>query len=343
MFFSSEKCLLPPTCAFSVSSSDRRLTTSCPQRSQRSTRLHPRRRCRCGERIGRDGRTRLHPRRRRIAGCSHRTCAMSTRSSPPYTKRYGNLVRITLDFWVTEPRTTHLRKPRQALCVSVFLAQKLMSTPHPRARRLLPLRAHLRALLPQETAQKRLVLAAAALPVLQVPLHAFSLVVPYLVAMLEAFSPKAIQAKQPDVRKKRNNTDISKGGATAAVNASSPLLRQERGSANTRREGRRQWPDEPEDPTASTGLFAPVEPAPPIDQGESQPSRQVAAAVAPAGSRPTVPEDAQASAQAEPPEPDEAATHAAAWVSVFDLSAARLGPSLAAEVLLPSVLATLER
>lgn len=32
-----------------------------------------------------------------------------------------------------------------------------------------------------------------------------------------------------------------------------------------------------------------------------------------------------------------------AWVSVFDLSAARLGPSLAIEVLLPSVLGVLER
>lgn len=57
-------------------------------------RLHRRRRCRRGERVGRDARTRLHLRLRPIAGCSHRTCAMSTPSSPPFTKRYGNLVGV---------------------------------------------------------------------------------------------------------------------------------------------------------------------------------------------------------------------------------------------------------
>lgn len=39
----------------------------------------------------------------------------------------------------------------------------------------------------------------------------------------------------------------------------------------------------------------------------------------------------------------EAAKHAQAWVAVFDISSARLGPSLAAEVMLPPVFSALER
>lgn len=198
-----------------------------------------------------------------------------------------------------------------------------------------PACAHLRELRAQETAQKRLVLAAAALPVLQVPLHAFSLVVPYLVALLEAFSPKAKEFGMRKQRNTSNDTEEREGRATATkADKNGALLRQERGGVETRREGGRQRPDQIEAPTNSTGLPTPVVPPPSTEQGDSQPPRLMAAAVAvTVENRPTAAVDAEAL---------EAAKHAAAWVSVFDLCAARLGPSLATEVLLPSVLATLE-
>lgn len=213
-------------------------------------------------------------------------------------------------------------------------------------------RTLLRTLRDQETAQKRLALAAAALPVLQVPLHAFSLVVPYLVALLEAFSPEAKEAGTRKSTSPNNNTTEAGRGCAASgatVDPSGALLRQERGGVNaTRREGRRQRQDRLGALTGSTGLSAPVEPPTSMAQGESQPPRLAAAAAVTMETRATEPEDAEASAQVEAevaPEMEalEAAKHAAVWVSVFDLCAARLGPSLAAEVLLPSVLATLER
>ena len=195
-------------------------------------------------------------------------------------------------------------------------------------------------LLAQETGQKRLVLAAAALPVLQVPLHAFSLVVPYLVALLKAFSS---QAKEIG---KSNSVEAGEGYATASEVNNDALLRQERRGVKTRREARRQLPDRTEAPTSSTDLSTPAAPPPATEQGESQPLGTMAAAATAAAtteSRPTAAEDAEAwEKEASETEALEAAKHAAAWVSVFDLCAARLGPSLAAEVLLPPVLATLE-
>lgn len=206
-----------------------------------------------------------------------------------------------------------------------------------------PLRAHLRVLRAQETAQKRLVLAAAALPVLQVPLHAFSLVVPYLVALLEPFSPKTEEADMPKKRNTSNSTGAGKGCATATVDASDALLRQERGGISPQREGKRPPPEGLQNPSASTGLSAPMEPRPPTEEGENRSPRLVAAD-ATLETRQSITQGAEASVQAETSETEalEAAKHAAAWVSVFDLCAARLGPSLAAEVLLPSVVATLE-
>ena len=367
-------------CAFSFPRSDRRRTISCPQRSQRYKRLHLRRRCRRGKLVGQDARTLRHLRHRPMAGCSHRTCATSTHSLPPFTKRYtytvaaicaisavpGPLFRHRRDVGLSGASlgvhfpvlcvrtifTSGLTAPQtissetqgwlSAFRYGAFhtlltsLTPALPSTPY-------PLRARLRVLRAQETAQKRLVLAAAALPVLQVPLHAFSLVVPYLVALLEAFSPKAEEIDMRTTRETSVRTEAGEACATSTADGSNALFRQGRGGACPQRKGRRRRPYILETPTTSTGLSAPTDTPPSIEEVRGQPSRLVAAEAA-VENRPTVLEDAEASAQAETSETEasEAAKHAAAWVSVFDLCAARLGPSLAAEVLLSSVLMTLE-
>lgn len=185
----------------------------------------------------------------------------------------------------------------------------------------------LRSTCTQVTVQKRLVLAAAALPVLQVPLHAFSLVVPHLVALLESFSPCAGEGD----RGRRRDADgkspaVGREQAPpASAGVSCEALEQEIGDANSMQQVGTGQPHD--------RLGANTTSLPKLPNGENQQPGLAEVAVEAGEGR--QPDQSEASA--------EARSLDTAWVSVFDLSAARLGPSLAIEVLLPSVLGVLER
>lgn len=180
-------------------------------------------------------------------------------------------------------------------------------------------------LAPQVTVQKRLVLAAATLPVLQVPLHAFSLVVPHLVALLESLSPTPEEGGR-----RRKGPRLQARTAAATAGTGRAALRQERGDASSRQiVGAGQRHDR---------LDGQTTPPPEPPDGENQRPEPAGAGAGEAGVG-GQPEQSEASAEEEK---EEAKSLETAWVSVFDLSATRLGPSLAIEVLFPSVLGVLQ-
>lgn len=212
------------------------------------------------------------------------------------------------------------------------------------------------------------------------PIHAFSLVVPHLVALLEASS---LEAEEGNAFGRSRIGDCNAAGRTHAPTASSAAtagqtgaagatLRQDEGDgSNSRRQARGQWREAQRVSTTTAAATAPATTAEPVspltttaestavtatvhsnepslstEQERSQPPELAEVKAAAEAGVETETEEAQApEAEAgalEAEESQAAKDVAAAWVLVFDLTAARLGPSLAAEVLLPSVLATLE-
>ncbi|CAM9221484.1 unnamed protein product, partial [Scytosiphon promiscuus] len=359
-----------------------------------------------------------------------------------------------------EPALHHRGVPSSSVPSSSSRAARAGRRPEPATpgyRRLFPpymrdVYAFLAAVHQEETPHKRLVLAAAALPVLQVPLHAFSLAMPHLIALLGALPPTAKEGRRAGGPRRPRSSGTGGGGAppallargrTRAVAGGGDGLPAAGGIGASSRSGRREEragvSRKGEDAStaagvtkAATATMVAAEPlmSPMVETVEetakghlekSNVSEEPSAAgeagaesihasdsrsaplagevpemVAKAAADVAEPElAAEAEGEREGREQDlqrgrgekgeqneggqerqegeeeeeeedddendgdreeqdkeetmsraaeaEAAKHAEAWVSVLDASAARLGPGLAAEALLPTVLPALER
>lgn len=172
-------------------------------------------------------------------------------------------------------------------------------------------------LVSQETARKRIILAAAALPVLQVPLHAFSLVVPHLVPLLEGL-PFA------DPTRSRAGADTGRRGKIDSAS-------EERDRARAALRRRSQEECGPYRKLTVSGVLSTATTVPSMACPESE------SVVTGSITNDSVADLDTAALEGE------SAKHLHAWVAVVDMCTARLGPSLASEVLLPVVLRTLER
>ncbi|CAM9811589.1 unnamed protein product, partial [Sphacelaria rigidula] len=266
--------------------------------------------------------------------------------------------------------------------------------------------AFLAALHQEETPHKRLLLAAATLPVLQVPLPAFFLVMPHIVALLAYFPrPSAAPPPRQNVSSDSGGTVDGSGGGEvgggnngvgvaggdtggSAGHSSSPTS----ATATAHRKRRPQrplhngakcaagaaaaassrgmakgsplhdWHDEDDKDEPSSSVTAGASGlASDIEQGVPDITRSITGGGSGVFSRgcskdsceapPEIGHFSQASAAVYDTyseehvsvKPTEWGRHVEAWVTVVDICAARLGPRLAGESLLPTVLAVLER
>lgn len=197
----------------------------------------------------------------------------------------------------------------------------------------------------QETAHKRLLLAAAALPVLHVPLPAFFLVMPHLIALLELplrSAPASGHSSATAHRKRRpqrlqRRLDIN---CARSLSPSSPDGVSLGAGVTAQRSG--------EEPSLAAAGAVPSDferdfSAAGDCSGDHSADRSADQWV-PACSF----SDASAAAYEMYSEEGvclewaELARHAEAWVSVLDITGERLGPGLAAESLFPTVLSALK-
>ena len=174
---------------------------------------------------------------------------------------------------------------------------------------------------------------------LEVPIHAFSLVVPHLVALFGSLQPvdeaycnaRAAAARRSGAATRAGRNDASPRGRVGAQ-AKARGRAAEQGS-------------EGEGVSASTAprrLPSPTTTAEPVVHAESV-SQPASGAASESGSQGIAePVNGKCLAGLAPVVAVEAAKHAQAWVAVFDFAAARLGPGLASDVLLPPALAALE-
>lgn len=171
---------------------------------------------------------------------------------------------------------------------------------------------------PQETDQERLLLAAAALPVLDLPIHGFSLLLPHLLALLEPSSwAESTAGSRHRKSGRRRRTPQGRNAPNASTQPDSD-------------QGRRCRPELGDDTAAPASCSKNIGPVSAVGQpldsvGNASPAAQDA-----------YPEVTEAEAT------ETTAKIARAWIAVVGLSAARLGPTLALETLLPRVISSLE-